>query len=236
MAAAQQPLDKIEGAEGLVGHRKGKWIGGAEKGIAAAEAALKKATTDAEREAAKKDLAKWQADMEAGAQGAQWNRQAALDTAKADEAEIQASANRPPRRRWPRRPANDAGGQDLLADWMPFLSSDKLDAQLVKCVVLAEATPRGLAEFAQQGKEQEALVEKLLADTALMKAMLAAGGAKGGKYGQAMEIYTAIQKASPKAKDGVLQRLALAAALNMRCRSSRTTPSRRPMPRPRWTR
>ena len=46
MAAAQAPFDKIEGAEGLVGHRKGKWIGGAEKGIATAEAALKKAMQD----------------------------------------------------------------------------------------------------------------------------------------------------------------------------------------------
>ncbi len=32
-----------------------KWIGGAEKGIAQAETALKKATTAAEREAAKKE-------------------------------------------------------------------------------------------------------------------------------------------------------------------------------------
>ena len=95
----------------------------------------------------------------------------------------------------------------------PFLASDKLDAKLVKCAVLAEATPRGLAEFAQQGKEQEALVEKLLADTPLMKQMLEAGGAKAGKYGQAMEIYTAIQKASPKAKEGIFQRLALATSL-----------------------
>ena len=71
----------------------------------------------------------------------------------------------------------------------------------------------GLAEFAQQGKEQEALVEKLLADDALMKQMLVAGGAKVGKYGRAMEIYTAIQKASPKAGEGVLQRLALATSL-----------------------
>ena len=59
VTAAQQPLDKIAGAAGLVGHAKGKWLGGAEKGIAAAEAALKKATTDAERAAAQKDLTHW---------------------------------------------------------------------------------------------------------------------------------------------------------------------------------
>jgi hypothetical protein len=79
--------------------------------------------------------------------------------------------------------------------------------------VLAEAAPRGLAEFAQQGKEQEALVEKLLADNTLMKQMLEAGGAKFSKYGRAMEIYTAIQKASPKAREGALQRLALGTSL-----------------------
>jgi hypothetical protein len=56
-------------------------------------------------------------------------------------------------------------------------------------------------------------VEKLLADNGLMKQMLAADGAKDGKYGRAMEIYTDIQKASAKAKSGVLQRLALAVSL-----------------------
>ena len=49
------------------------------------------------------------------------------------------------------------------------MSSDKLDAKLVRCTVLAEATPGGLAAFAQQGKEQESLVEKLLADDAIYK-------------------------------------------------------------------
>jgi hypothetical protein len=46
-----------------------------------------------------------------------------------------------------------------------------------------------------------------------MKEMLVAGGADSGKYGQAMQIYTAIQKASPKANDGLFQRLALAVGL-----------------------
>ena len=32
-----------------------------------------------------------------------------------------------------------------------------------------------------------------------MKTMLFAGGAEAGKYGPAMQIYTAIQKASPRA-------------------------------------
>jgi hypothetical protein len=101
----------------------------------------------------------------------------------------------------------------MLKQLEAFLASDKLDAQLVKYTVLAQATPRGLAEFAQQGKEHEALVEKLLADDELMKQMLVADGAREGKYGRAMQIYTDIQKASARAGDGILQRLALGTSL-----------------------
>jgi hypothetical protein len=102
------------------------------------------------------------------------------------------------------------------------LASDALDAKLVTFLVLHEATPEGLAAFAQQGKEQEQLIERLLADPELMKQMLVADGAsrpqegKGAgpaEYGRAMEISTAINKASPKAGEGILQRLALAIAL-----------------------
>jgi len=100
-----------------------------------------------------------------------------------------------------------------------FLAGDALDAKLVKYVVLLKATPQDLAEFAGQGKAQAALVEKLLADTDLMKQMLVADGAKSKREGRgygpaqvgpAMKIYTDIQKASQKARSGVLQRLALA--------------------------
>jgi hypothetical protein len=101
----------------------------------------------------------------------------------------------------------------VLTDLSPFLSSETLDTALVKGVVLKQATPRGLAAFAEKGKEQEALVEQLLSNTALMRQMLEANGAEGGNYGQAMQIYTAIQKASPKAKEGILQCLALGTSL-----------------------
>ncbi len=103
-----------------------------------------------------------------------------------------------------------------------FLASNALDAKLAKYVVLLEATPQGLAEFAQQGTEQAALVEQMLADADLMQQMLVADGANAkragrgygpAQYGQAMKIYTDIQKASKKASKGVLQRLALAIGL-----------------------
>ena len=50
--AAQKALGAVAGAQGLVNHAKGKWIGGAEKGIAEAKAMLKEAKTTAERAAA----------------------------------------------------------------------------------------------------------------------------------------------------------------------------------------
>ncbi len=103
-----------------------------------------------------------------------------------------------------------------------FLASEALDAKFAKFVVLLEATPRGLAEFAQKGKEQAELVEKMLADPNLMKQMLVADGAKAkregrsfgpAQYGQAMKIYSDLQKISKKAATSILQRLALAISL-----------------------
>lgn len=211
-AAALAPFDKIEAAEGLVGHRKGKWIGGAENGIAGAEAALKKATTDAEREAAKKDLAHWQANLEAGRK-ALVESLAALDAAKAEEAKYKQDKQAADAALVAAVASELQAAKELLSEAMPVLSSDKLDAQLVRCAVLASATPKGLTEFARQGKEQEALVGKLLADTALMKAMLEAGGVKDGKYGPAMQVYDSIQKASPRAKEGLFHRLAIATSI-----------------------
>jgi hypothetical protein len=212
VATARKPLGKIQTAKTSVDHAKGKWIGGAEKNIVAAEEELKKATSDTEREAAQKKLTAAQADLEAGKR-ALVEHQSVLDAVRADEAKyIQALQ------------AAEAGlvqaladelkaSKAMLADVMAFLSSDKLDAHLVKGAVLANATPSGLAEFAQQGKEQEKLVDDLLADTALMKAMLEAGGPRGGKYGPAMKIYNDILKASTQAREGVGQRLALATSL-----------------------
>lgn len=104
-----------------------------------------------------------------------------------------------------------------------LLGSSDVDSELIKFVVLKEATPRGLAEFAEQGTQQEALIERLLGDEALMMQMLIADGAARpmtgkdqygpAKYGQAMKIYTDIRKASDKSADGVLQRLAVAVSL-----------------------
>ena len=103
----------------------------------------------------------------------------------------------------------------ILTDNDAFLSSDALDAKLLRVAILRHGTPAGLAEFAQQGAEEKALLDQLFADDRLMKQMLTAGGANGGEYGEAMQVYTAILAASERARQpGIFQRLALGTALH----------------------
>jgi len=210
LEAAQKSLGKVATAQALVAHAKGKWIGGAERGIAQAQAKLKKATTEAEREAAKKELAKWRANREDGIKALK-ERQEALEKAKLEQPKLIRQFESA------KKKLADAKAEAMKATNAlgvnAFLASNRLDAKLAKYQIITEATPRGLAEFAQQGRTQQALIEKLLADDYLMIQMALAAGAKGGKYGQAMKIYTDIQRASRKASYGVLQRLALATSL-----------------------
>jgi hypothetical protein len=208
--AARDEMGKINTAKALVGHAKGKWIGGADKGIAAARAKLKEATTSAEREAAEKELAHWQQNRKDG-EDALKERQASLDKAECDRPKLEKAL----------KEAEDAlaGAKAMTLQTVKelglksLLSSDKLDALLAKYVVLIEATPQGLAAFAQQGKEQEELIEKMLSADELLIQMAVADGARGGKYGEAMQIYRDIWKASDKVAEGPLRRLALAISL-----------------------
>lgn len=103
-----------------------------------------------------------------------------------------------------------------------LLSNTGLDAKLAKFFILNEATPAALSDFAAKGAEQKKLIDALLAEEKLMLEIAVADGAlpvHGGKekappqYGKVMEIYSTIQQTSPKAKKGVLQRLALAVSL-----------------------
>ena len=210
--AAQDAFGKVATAKALVDHANGKWLGGAAKGIAAAEAALKKAKTDDERAAANKDLAKWQANREDGLK-ALAERQAALTAAKADEPRL-AAARQAAQEALAKAQADEvAAAAVALKEADAFLNNEQLDPKLVRCALLAHATPKGLAKYAAQGAEQATVVDRLLRDDALMKAMLIAGGAEGGNYGQTAQIYAAIQKVCPKAGEGWLHRLALAVSL-----------------------
>jgi len=210
LKAAQGAFGAINNARNLVGHAKNKWIGGADKGIAEAQAKGKAAQTDAERAAAQADLEKWQRNRAAGV-AALKERQAALDAALAQEDALTA-----------RRDAAQAGLDAALAQvdaalqglgLDAFLGQAKLDAALTEYLVLQEGTPRRLALFAAQGPAQKALIDSLLADADLRWQMAIADGPNGGLYGEAMTIYTDIRKASAKAASGPLQRLALAVAL-----------------------
>jgi len=120
-----------------------------------------------------------------------------------------------------------APAKAVLDNLQPFLADNKLDPTLAKAAILSEATPRALALFAQQSPDAEALVEQLLADAPLMQQMLTAGGAEGGKYAQAMQIYTAIRKANPKSADGLFQRLALAISLEHAVPINQSNPAER---------
>lgn len=106
---------------------------------------------------------------------------------------------------------------DLLAGLQPFLASDSLDPKLMRIAALTHATPRGLAEFAQQGTEKEKLLESLFADEELLREILEAGGANGGEYGEMMEVFTAILAKSEHARErgSIFHRLALGTAIHM---------------------
>lgn len=66
LASAKSALGEIGKAHGLVGHARNYWIPKAKKNIAAAQAKLKNAKTPAEREAAQKELDKWEQDLKNG--------------------------------------------------------------------------------------------------------------------------------------------------------------------------
>ncbi len=100
-----------------------------------------------------------------------------------------------------------------------FIASEKLDRVLLKGTILADGTPKALAEFASESREYEQLIERLLADSKLMKQMLIADGARitregSAYYGPSMRAYAKILGASKRtAEEGLLQRLAVAIAL-----------------------
>jgi len=210
LAEAQKNMGKIKKGQALVAHAKGKWIGGADKGIKAAKEKLKNAKTDAEREAAEKELANWEKNKKDG-EDALKERQADLDKALKHKTKYEKALKN----------ANEtltkAKADTLQAvknlGLKSTLTSDKLDAKLAKYVVLMEATPSGLAAFAEKGAKQKKLIDTLLSSDDLLVQMATADGAKNGNYGLAMKILTDIQKASKKVTEGPLPKLALAVAL-----------------------
>ena len=104
----------------------------------------------------------------------------------------------------------------VLEEAKPFLSGDKMHAKLAKCALLRHGAKQ-MAEFAQQGKEEKGYVDLLLGDDKLIVEVMELGGAYGGRYGQSIRNYKAIQKASKNAasdaQDGFFRLWALASSL-----------------------
>ncbi|MGB0325941.1 MAG: hypothetical protein ACPGJR_00275 [Akkermansiaceae bacterium] len=105
-----------------------------------------------------------------------------------------------------------AAARAVMKD-MDAAIGEKEQALMAKYALLTHATPSRLAEFAQGGKEETALIDKLLDDDKLVVQVMTLGGASGGNYGQAMRNYTAIQKATERSHEGFFQVWALAASL-----------------------
>jgi hypothetical protein len=209
---AQKGLGQIAAAKGLVDHANGKWIGGAKKEIAAAQAALKSAKTAAEKQAAKKQLEAAEKGLAEG-EAALKERTALYEKAKADESALKQAHEKAQAVLTKAQADEAAAAKSLMGSIGSFLSSESLDGKLAKAFILTAATPDGLADFAEHSSDNAAAVEQLLADETLMKEMMEAGGARFGKFGEAIKIFTVIQKVSPQAKEGVLRRLALATSL-----------------------
>lgn len=207
---ARDRLGEVKTAQALVAHAQGKWIGGADKGIAAAKEKLERATTDEEQAAAREELAHWEQNRRDGVEALE-QRQANLDELERERPELEREL-RAAEEALARAVAASGAALDDLG-LRTLLGDAAFDVDLARVQVLLEATPGGLAAFAEKGPEQRKLVDDLLADGELLVQMAVADGAKDAEYGRAMEIYRAIQARSPGAEAGPLQRLALAVAL-----------------------
>ena len=142
----------------------------------------------------------------------QWNEMPRIgdDTPPAEQNAIKAKTEQV-------RTESMALAGQIYTDLESTLTSDALDSKLMRIAVLTHGTPRGLAEFAQQGPEFKKQLDDFLADEELVRQVLEAGGANGGEYGEMMVVYNRILKASEHARKRgtIFQRLALGMAIQM---------------------
>ncbi len=207
---ATKRMAELGKAQALVAHARDKWIGGAEKEIAAATAKLQGASTVAERASAEQALAHGRQNRAEGVRALE-EREASLRAAQRERPQVEAEHADAVRALADARERTLAATKALGLD--AFLQSDRWDGHLAELVALQEATPKGLAAFAVRGEKQRELVGQMLGDEALLVQMAVADGPSGADYGRCLEIYRAIQEASPRAREGHFQRLALAVAL-----------------------
>jgi hypothetical protein len=221
LEAAQKRSGEIAAAKALVDHAKGKWIGGAQKGIKQAEAKIKAAKNDEERQAAEKELKNWQQNLKDGEE-ALAERLEKYEAVKDDGPKIAKEIERAKEALAEAKEEVVKATENLGLD--KFLESDAYDGRLAKFVALKRGTPEALAEYASQGAAHKKRMDDMLADEDLLIQIAVADGPRTQQpgrgvqpmppnYGRAMEIYESIQESTESASEGVLQRLALAVAL-----------------------
>ena len=92
----------------------------------------------------------------------------------------------------------------------------KENTDLLQCIILAHSTPNQLADYCAKGEEHTRRLQQFLDDADKMLLFLIHGGARGGRYPRALEILEELQQQDPNnTQKGVLQRLALAVALEL---------------------
>jgi hypothetical protein len=210
LVVAKKEAGRVAKARGLVGHAKNHWIAKAEKGILDSIDKFAAAKTDAERETAKAELDKWEKGKQAGINALK-EREAMLSEALADEPILNKNLASSQSKLEHAKSVTLTTVSSLNLDI--FLENEDNDHHFLKFMTLSLATPRGLANFTQKGEKEEALIDSLLDQKLLMRQILVADGPNGGNFGRAMEIYSSILSQSQMAKAGVLQRLAVAVAL-----------------------
>ena len=87
---------------------------------------------------------------------------------------------------------------------------------LLPCTILIQATPKGLAEFCEHDVTTHGpLVDAFLTNVPQMKNMILNGGASDGRYGDSLVIYDKLQSQMAKDASNIMQKLALATALEL---------------------
>ena len=92
-----------------------------------------------------------------------------------------------------------------------LFSDDYDDGPLLQATVLLQATPKAFAEWCARSETATTQLLSCLYDTDFLRLVVANGGARNQQYGRMMEIYYQL----PYSPDPVLQRLALAVALEL---------------------
>jgi hypothetical protein len=102
---------------------------------------------------------------------------------------------------------------------LDMAENESLETAILKGSIILQATPTGLAEFVEQDSKKNAkLMKSLFKNPQLMKDMLTNGGAKGGLYGKAMQIYSDCTEDLPEKDDAmskIYKKIALAVALEL---------------------